>query len=220
MFAGHEDPSVGQDRAAASNHWLICGNTPGRPVFCSEQRAQRGMGLSTCTRLQMPLSGTAAVKRVRHLTQLGPIYLFCLCWRSKRSVYGTALHVQMKVRMANLAKANARQRKALPIFLLILAFVSATVTCAAMTPAANAPTHPCCPKSGQDAPDHCAMTGCISVVPVLQPPSTDGSWMDFSGIAPAESEMSAAPAPIERVLCVPLRPPEFALFLRLHQFLI
>ena len=121
--------------------------------------------------------------------------------------------------MANLAKANARQRKALPILLLILAFVSATVTCAAMTAAANAPAHPCCPKSGQAAPDHCAMTGCISTVPVLQPPSTDGS-MDFAGIAPAESEVSAVPAPVERILCVPLRPSEFALFLRLHQFLI
>ncbi len=63
-------------------------------------------------------------------------------------------------------------------FMLVFVFLSASLNCAAMgsTPAASG--HPCCPHSGQPAPDRCQKMGCISTVPVL-PPESVTSKIEF-----------------------------------------
>jgi hypothetical protein len=112
----------------------------------------------------------------------------------------------------------ARAPRAISAVALGLVLIFVSVACAAMVPAASAPAHPCCPKSGQAGPDRCEKTGCVSAVPVLPAASIDRGT-DVPAVVQTEFMPAIeSPAPGLTVTGFPSLTPEP--FLKLHQLLI
>jgi hypothetical protein len=115
-------------------------------------------------------------------------------------------------------RPNATARGIL-VSLLILAFLSVPIACAAMLAAPVASAHPCCPKSPDPDSDRCPKMGCLSAMPLL-PPESATSPMEFQADAPTDYDSCAANPLPEIVAVSSIRPPGFELFLHHHQFLI
>ena len=117
------------------------------------------------------------------------------------------------------AHSVAKGLRGIPVLLLALVLLSASVACAAMAPGPVARAHPCCPKSGQPDSDHCSKTGCISTVPVIQPASMKCA-IESAIAASTDSNPVAEDSLLEPITVSGPPAIEFELFLRNHQLLI
>ncbi len=113
----------------------------------------------------------------------------------------------------------AKELRAIPILLLICLLVFASFACAGMVSVRAISAHPCCPKSGRPAPDHCAKMGCASTVPALRPASITNAIE-----SPVATLTDSPPLPedsfLEQTTAAGIPSAQFEVFLRIHQFLI
>jgi hypothetical protein len=126
--------------------------------------------------------------------------------------------MQIGSAMIGVANTMARVTRAIPVILLTIVFLSASVACAAMAPV-SAPSHPCCPKPGHPNSDPCSESGCISTVPVLTPTSVFSSIELPVTVVSIEFPSQESFLPTSTVVDG-LRFAPFDLFLTNHQLLI
>src|SRR5438874_397737 len=114
-------------------------------------------------------------------------------------------------------RRNATARGVL-IALLVLAFLSVPVTCAAMVAAPVAPTHPCCPNPPHPDSDRCPK-GCISTIP-MPPPESATSTIPFAVVAVSDPVPAGEESLPEWAAASSDPPLDFALFPHHHQLLL
>ena len=131
----------------------------------------------------------------------------------------SATDLQAQSEMLRTANSTAKEPGRILVLLLVFVFLSASLTCAAMASIPVASAHPCCPHSDKPDPDHCTKMGCISTVPVL-PPESLTSTIEFPVVDLMDCDSVADDSLPEWDAVPALRPAEFELFLRHHQFLI
>jgi hypothetical protein len=121
--------------------------------------------------------------------------------------------------MHTLANRRFRGPGRILALLLVSAFLSASLTCAAMDSSSAASAHPCCPHSRQPVQERCTKMGCISTVPALLQESLTGTT-EFPVAVQLDCNAVMEVSRPEWVAVPSFRPPEFELFLKHHQFLV
>ena len=154
-----------------------------------------------------------------YLTQYGPFYPVNGWSNGICILLNLDSHVHARRAMSGVANTMARVTRAIPVILLIVVFLSASVACATMTPAPTAPAHPCCPKPGHPNSDPCSKSGCISAVPVL-PPALVFSTIELPVAAISVEDPSKEGFLPALTVVDGLRSAPFDLFLTNHQLLI